>query len=199
MLSQLKGTSSASLTGKSDICAPVPATCLGQATCHAVRSSNTAATALAQLSNRACSREAGPLPRGHGTGGVVVTAQKLSFQHKQIVVASRGFLELVTADEVALRLHSMRKVRGRTVWDGSHGLILRIVSLCGRINELNHKALCLLQAGGTGVSKAGFTERGPAATSPASSGNSIGSSRSSNMAETLVLYAMGKLAAKLDR
>ncbi len=40
----------------------------------------------------------------------MVTAQKLSFQHKQIVVGSSGFWTLVTADEVALRLHSMRKV-----------------------------------------------------------------------------------------
>jgi len=45
----------------------------------------------------------------------------------------------------------------------------------------------------------GFTDSSPAAAGAIGCGNSIGSSRSSNMAETLVLYAMGKLAARLDR
>ena len=52
---------------------------------------------------------------------MIVTAQRLSYEHKQIVIASGGFWALVTADEVALRLHSMRKVREQTLWDGGVG------------------------------------------------------------------------------
>ncbi len=130
----------------------------------------------------------------------MVTAQKLSFQHKQIVIGSSGFWTLVTADEVALRLHSMRKVRKQTLWDGNIGLIQEIVSPCARISQLYHKLLVLLQAGGTGVSPVpAFTDSSPAAAGASGSGNGVGSSRSGNMAETLVLYAMGKLATKLDR
>ena len=56
-----------------------------------------------------------PCARGRGADGVLVTAQKLSFEHKQIVVGSAGFWGLVTAEEAALRLHSVRKVRTGSV------------------------------------------------------------------------------------
>ena len=52
-----------------------------------------------------------PGARGRGGGSVLVTANKLSFEHKQVVVGSAGFWALVTAEETALRLHSVRRVR----------------------------------------------------------------------------------------
>ena len=57
----------------------------------------------------------------------------------------------------------------------------------------------LLQASGTGgtAAAAAFADSSPVAAGASSC--SMCSGPDSNMAETLVLYAMGKLAAKLDR
>ena len=45
---------------------------------------------VSDLSSMPAIRDEDALPRGGGAGGVVVTAQKLSFEHKQIVVGSGG-------------------------------------------------------------------------------------------------------------
>ena len=142
-------------------------------------------------------REQEVSPTSRGAGAVVVTAQKLSFEHKQVVVASGGLWALATADEAALRLHSMRKVRRR----GTQ-LMAASDSISTCLHDewpLHQGPWCLLQAGGGGSdAAAGFKGSGSAAAGAQASSCS-GGSRRSNMAETLVLYAMGKLAAKLDR